>query len=54
MNIREKYNKNYPSVTVRLPVITRDKLMAKLEKRGLTLKELLTGFANGDGSSLDF
>jgi hypothetical protein len=53
MNNREKYNKNNPIMHIRLPVVTRDKLRAKLEKRGLTLKELLTAFANGKGSSLD-
>jgi hypothetical protein len=53
MNSREKFNKNNPIVSVRLPVVTRDKLRAKLEKRGLTLKELLTGFADGHDSNLD-
>ena len=53
MNNREKYNKNNPIMHIRLPVGTRDKLRAKLEKRGLTLKELLTSFADGKSSNLD-
>jgi hypothetical protein len=53
MNSREKFNKNNPIVSVRLPVVTRDKLRAKLEKRGLTLKELLTSFADRKSSNLD-
>jgi hypothetical protein len=53
MNNREKFYKNNPIVSVRLPVVTRDKLRAKLEKRGLTLKELLTSFADGKSSNLD-
>jgi len=53
MNSRDKYNKNNPIVLIRLPVITRDKLRAKLLKRSMTLKELLTGFADGRDSNLD-
>ena len=53
MNSREKFNKNNPIVSVRLPVVTRDKLRAKLEKLGLTLKELLTSFADRKSSNLD-
>jgi hypothetical protein len=53
MNNREKYNKNNPMVIVRLPVVTRDKLLAELHKRGMTLKEFLTGFADGRDSNLD-
>ena len=53
MNSREKFNKNNPIVSVRLLVVTRDKLRAKLEKRGLTLKELLTSFADRKSSNLD-
>ena len=53
MNIRERYEKNYPIMSVRLPVGTRDKLLAELHRRGMTLKELLTSFANGQRSNLD-
>jgi hypothetical protein len=53
MNNREKYNKNNPMVIVRLPVVTRDKLLAELHKRGMTLKEFLTAFADGRDLNLD-
>ena len=53
MNCREKFEKNNPIVRARLPVGTRDELQAELHKRGMTLKELLTSFANGRCSYLD-
>jgi hypothetical protein len=53
MNSKERYVKNNPVVTVRLPVGTRDKLRAELLKRGMTLKELLTSFVDGKSSNLD-
>jgi hypothetical protein len=53
MNIRERYEKNYPIMSVRLPVGTRDKLLAELQKRGTTLAEFLTAFANGQRPNLD-
>jgi len=53
MNSKEKFEKNNPMMSVRLPVGTRDKLLAELHRRGMTLKELLTSFANGQRSNLD-
>jgi len=53
MNSRERFEKNNPRVSIRLPVRTRDKLLAELRKKGMTLKELLTSFADGQGSNLD-
>ena len=53
MNIRERYEKNYPIMSVSLPVGTRDKLLAELQKRGTTLAEFLTAFANGQRPNLD-
>jgi hypothetical protein len=53
MNSRERFEKNNPTVSIRLPVGTRDKLLAELRKQGMTLKDFLTAFANGQGSNLD-
>jgi len=53
MNNREKYNKNNPIMHIRLPAETREKMLAELHKRGMTLKEFLTAFASGQGSNLD-
>jgi hypothetical protein len=53
MNNRERFEKKMPMVSTRLPAETRDKLLAELHKRGMTLKELLTSFADGQGSNLD-
>ena len=53
MNNRERFEKKMPLVITRLPVKTRDKLLAELHKRGMTLQELLTSFADGQGSNLD-
>jgi hypothetical protein len=47
MDIIEKWDKDIPFVLIMLPVRTRKKLRVKLAKRGLTLEEFLTAFANG-------
>jgi hypothetical protein len=53
MNSKERFEKSNPMVIIRLPAETREKMLAELHKRGMTLKELLTAFANGQCSSLD-
>jgi hypothetical protein len=53
MDSIEEWDKNSPFVLIVLPVRTRNKLRVKLEKRGLTLEEFLTAFANGKISNLD-
>jgi hypothetical protein len=49
----EEFKKNFPFVLIMLPVKTHNKLLVKLDKRGLTLEEFLTAFANGKISNLD-
>ena len=43
---RERYEKNNPTVSARLPVETHDKLRLMLRKQGIGLPEALTAFAN--------
>jgi hypothetical protein len=53
MNDKEIFEKTSPWMLIRLSVRTRNKLLVKLDKRGLTLEEFLTAFANGKISNLD-
>jgi hypothetical protein len=53
MDSIEEFEKCLPFVIIMLPARTRNKLRVKLEKRGLTLEEFLTAFANGKISNLD-
>jgi hypothetical protein len=53
MDSIEEFDKNIPCVFLWLPLRTLKKLRVKLEKRGLTLEEFLTAFANGKISNLD-
>jgi hypothetical protein len=53
MNSKERYEKNNPLVIIRLPAETSEKMLAELHKRGMTLKEFLTVFANRQLSNLD-
>ena len=53
MDSKEEFEKNIPCVLIWLTVRTLNKLRVKLEKRGLTLEEFLTAFANGKISNLD-
>ena len=47
MDSIEEFEKDIPCVLIMLPVRTLNKLRVKLKKRGLTLEEFLTAFANG-------
>ena len=53
MDSIEEFEKCLPFVIIMLPARTRNKLRVKLEKRGLTLEQFLTAFANGKISNLD-
>jgi len=43
---RERYEKNNPTVSARLPVEIRDKLRSVLREMGMSLAETLTALAN--------
>ena len=44
---RIKYVKNHPTVSARLPIEVRDKLLMTIRIRGITLPKVLTALANG-------